>query len=241
MGSAPIIITGGGSRLGYATAMALQKDGHQVLITYRKDRPELEQLKAAGVECIQADFSTQDGIDGFLATIKERFTELRGLIHNASEWLEEGKCEPHILMQKVWQIHMNVPYQLNFQLADMLQKHGEKGCRADIIHITDYVAENGSTKHIAYAASKAGLANLTLSFAKKLAPWVKVNTLAPALLAFNENDDLEYKEKRLKKSLLKIEPGFAEAIEGIRFILKSGYMTGRDLALDGGRHLVTSN
>lgn len=238
MGKAPIIITGGGSRLGFSTAMALQKDGHQILITYRKDRPEVDQLKTAGVECIQADFSNQAGIDAFVATIKQKFDSLRGIIHNASEWLEEGDCEAHILMQKVWQIHTNVPYQLNLAFADELQKNAGNGHFSDIIHITDYVAENGSNQHVAYAASKAGLANLTLSFAKRFAPLVKVNSLAPALLAFNENDDQEYREKRLQKSLLKIEPGFEEAIKGIRFILDSDYMTGRALALDGGRHLA---
>ncbi|TBR43121.1 dihydromonapterin reductase [Marinomonas agarivorans] len=238
MGTAPIIITGGGSRLGFFTAMALQQDGHQVIITYRKSREELKQLEDAGVVCMQADFSTQSGIDVFLQAIKTQYSSLRGIIHNASEWLEEGECEPHILMEKVWQIHMNVPYQLNMALAELLQNNASTGAYSDIIHITDYVAENGSTHHIAYAASKAGLANLTLSFAKRFAPRVKVNSLAPALLAFNESDDLEYRQERLKKSLLKVEPGFDEAIKGIRFILQSNYMTGRALALDGGRHLV---
>ena len=238
MGEAPIIITGGGSRLGFSTAMALQQDGYQVLITYRKDRPEIETLQKAGVECVQADFSDQAGIDAFLSIIKERFNRLRGLIHNASEWLEEGECEAHVLMHKVWQIHMNVPYQLNVAFSELLKNNADENGSSDIIHITDYVAENGSTQHIAYASSKAGLANLTLSFSKRLAPQVKVNSLAPALLAFNECDDSEYRAKRLQKSLLKIEPGFVEAIDGIRFILKSGYMTGRALALDGGRHLA---
>lgn len=238
MGKGPIVITGGGSRLGFFTAMALQQDEYQVVITYRQEREEITQLKQAGVECIQADFASQDGIDQFLQIIKEKYTSLRALIHNASEWLEEGECEPHILMQKVWQIHMNVPYQLNMAFAELLKNNASKGCYSDIIHITDYVAENGSTQHIAYAASKAGLANLTLSFAKRFAPSIKVNSLAPALLAFNDDDDQAYREKRLQKSLLKIEPGFAEAIAGIRFMLQSNYMTGRALALDGGRHLV---
>ncbi len=44
-------------------------------------------------------------------------------------------------------------------------------------------------KHIAYAASKAALDNVTRSFARKLAPEVKVNAIAPSLIMFNEGDD----------------------------------------------------
>ena len=49
---------------------------------------------------------------------------------------------------------------------------------SDIIHITDYVRERGSDKHIAYAASKAALDNMSRLFARKLAPEIKV-TLSP--------------------------------------------------------------
>jgi dihydromonapterin reductase/dihydrofolate reductase len=48
------------------------------------------------------------------------------------------------------------------------------------------VVERGSDKHIAYAASKAALDNMTRSFARKLAPEIKVNAIAPSLIMFNE-------------------------------------------------------
>ena len=61
-------------------------------------------------------------------------------------------------------------------------RHPHHGHAAsDIIHITDYVVERGSDKHIAYAASKAALDNMTRSFARKLAPEIKVNAIAPSL------------------------------------------------------------
>jgi dihydromonapterin reductase/dihydrofolate reductase len=58
------------------------------------------------------------------------------------------------------------------------------------------VVERGSDKHIAYAASKAALDNMTRSFARKLAPEVKVNAIAPAMILFNESDDAEYASRR---------------------------------------------
>ena len=109
---------------------------------------------------------------------------------------------------------------------------------ADIIHIGDYVSSRGSRKHIAYAASKAAQDNLTLSFAAKLAPAVKVNSIAPALVLFNEGDEPDYREKALSKSLLQREGGLDEIQGTVDYLLSSNYVTGRVLNLDGGRHLV---
>jgi dihydromonapterin reductase/dihydrofolate reductase len=108
---------------------------------------------------------------------------------------------------------------------------------ADIIHISDFVASVGSEKHQAYAASKAALENLTFSQARLLAPKIKVNAIAPALLMFNQGDDDAYKQKALAKSLLGIEPGPGEVLATIQYLLQSRYVTGRVLALDGGRQL----
>ena len=94
------------------------------------------------------------------------------------------------------------PYLLNHALQDLLRGHGHAA--GDIIHFTDYVVERGSDKHIAYAASKAALDNMTRSFARKLAPEVKVNAIAPAMILFNEGDDAEYRQQALNKSLMKI-------------------------------------
>jgi len=93
-------------------------------------------------------------------------------------------------------------------------------------------------KHIAYAASKAALANLTLSFSRLLAPRVKVNSLAPSLIMFNEGDSDAYREKTLKKSLMGLEPGVEVVVHTLQFILNNPYITGRTIPLDGGRHLV---
>ncbi len=48
---------------------------------------------------------------------------------------------------------------------------------------------------------------MTRSFARKLAPEVKVNAIAPSLIMFNEGDDEAYRQQALDKSLMKIAPG----------------------------------
>ena len=137
-------------------------------------------------------------------------------------------------MQRMMDVHVTAPYRLNLALAPLLQAAGS----ADIIHLGDYVSGRGSKKHIAYAASKAAQDNLTLSFATLLAPEVKVNSIAPALVLFNEGDDDAYKEKALAKSLMRREGGLDEMLHQVDYLMNSTYVTGRVIHMDGGRHLV---
>lgn len=234
--TAPILITGAGQRIGLAFAKACLAKGQPVIATYRTYRPAVDALQKAGAQCIHADFSTNEGIDAFITTLTGKTDRLRAIIHNASDWLPESDdTDPTDVMNAMMQIHAMTPYRLNLACRGLLE-NGDSV--TDIIHMTDYVVEKGSAKHIAYAASKAALANLTLSFSRLLAPRVKVNSIAPSLIMFNESDSHAYRAKTLKKSLLGLEPGVEVAVKTLWFLLDNPYITGRTLPLDGGRHLV---
>lgn len=249
--TAPILITGGSQRLGLAIAQYLNSEDFaksnassainkvasdntsaKVIITYRTKKPAVDTLIDQGVIAIKADFSSDEGISKFITQLKSHTNQLRGIIHNASDWDKESpQADLAKLFAKMMQVHASTPYQINLACQEMLVDG------ADIIHMTDYVQDKGSHKHIAYAASKAALHNLTLSFASLLAPKVKVNSIAPSLLMFNESDSEEYKQKALSKSILGICPGEGEAVNAVKFILNSTYMTGQVIHLNGGRNL----
>lgn len=230
---APILITGVGKRIGFALAKHFLKKGYPVLGTYRTAHPQLSELE--GAQLFAVDFYQQKSIDELITAIRQEYSSLRAVIHNASDWLPESSDHaPTEIFSRMMQIHAGVPYQINLALTDLLE-NSEEG--SDIIHITDYVSEKGSSKHIAYAASKAALSNLTLSFAASLAPKVKVNSIAPSLIMFNPHDDEAYRSKALDKSLLKITPGEQEMVDAVEYLMRSQYMTGRTLSLDGGRPL----
>jgi len=237
-----VVITGGAQRLGLATATALHQQGYPVVITYRKHRPVLNKLQSRGIETIHADFSNEAGALQLARELCDRFETIRAIIHNASEWIPESEPQGNdSVVQSMLNVHVIAPYLINQQCGHLLTLHGKQNGYSDIIHMTDYVAATGSKKHIAYAASKAALENLTLSYAGKLAPWVKVNSIAPALLMFNPDDDTSYREKAQKKSLLGIVPGETEGVSTIQYLLESRYLTGKTIALDGGRHLARAS
>jgi len=259
-----LLITGAAQRVGLYCALALQQQGYQVIISYRTRHAAVAELAAAGVICLQADLTDLASLSSFIDEVNRHCTKLRAIIHNASGWQKDLPLTPTTGLTTLAQlqqdaavfdamshIHARAAYLLNRALLPLLQANivsdsqnqaGQRdgvalGGMADIIHLTDFVASVGSEKHQAYAASKAALENLTFSLARQLAPTIKVNAIAPALLMFNDGDDEVYRQQALAKSLLGVAPGAEEVLATIHYLLQSRYITGRVLPLDGGRHL----
>lgn len=230
----PILITGASQRIGLHCADRLLDDGHAVIISYRSEREGVAHLRRRGAVALAADFASAEGILAFIETLKAHTTALRAIVHNASQWHSETPGQESELFQRMFNVHMLAPYLINLHCAGLLRHGGA----ADIVHIGDDVTRRGSRKHIAYAASKAGLDNLTLSFAASLAPAIKVNGIAPALIQFNPDDDDEYRRKALAKSALGIEPGAEVIYQSLRYLLDNPYVTGTTLTVNGGRHLI---
>lgn len=231
--AAPILITGASQRIGLYCAERLLDDGHPVIVTYRREREGLRPLRERGAVTLPADFSSESGILAFIALLRAHTASLRAIIHNASDWLDEVPGQEAATFQRLFSVHMLAPYLINRHCADLLRQ----STPADIVHISDDVARKGSAKRPAYCASKAGLDNLTLSFAAQLAPAIKVNGIAPALILFNEDDDADYRAKTLAKSALGIEPGPHVIYQSLRYLLDNPYVTGTTLTVNGGRHL----
>ena len=236
MNTDPVLITGVGRRLGLKLAHTFLDRGYPVIGTYRTHRPTVDGLAALGAELHRCDFNDPAQVEGLVGELLAGHDSLRAVIHNASDWLPDN-CDlaPAEIMDRMMNVHVNAPYQLNLMLAPLLQSCSDE--HADIIHVGDFVSSRGSTRHIAYAASKAAQDNLTYSFSTKLGPKVKVNSIAPALVMFNQGDCDSYRENAKKKSIMQREGGFDEFRHAVDYLLASRYVTGRVLPMDGGRHL----
>lgn len=230
--NAAILITGASQRLGLHCVRRFLETGQPVIISYRQERPEVEELRQLGVRCIQADFSTEAGILDFIAEVKATTSVLRAIVHNASLWLTEDAHTADAFTQ-MHNVHVLAPYLINTHCEPLLRQADQ----ADIIHITDDVIRKGSAKRIAYSASKAGLDNLTLSFAARFAPHIKVNSLAPALIMLQPDDDEAYQRRATAKSVMGTVPGAEVIYQSLSYLLDIPYVTGTTLTVNGGRHL----
>lgn len=226
-----ILITGAGQRIGLhlAKQFLLEKD-YPVIFSFRNGKPGVDELKKLGAHGIQVDFTDAKQRAAFIQEVGEFAGSLRAIVHNASIWLDD---EVDNSFEQQWQVHVNTPYELNRALTPLLR--ASDSALKDIISLSDASIERGSASQIGYFASKAALQNMTRSFAQALAPDIKVNDIAPGLIMFNEQDEAGYKEKRLQKSLLGMEPGPQVVFDAVNYLMNSPYSTGTTLTIDGGR------
>ncbi len=231
-----IVLTGAGQRLGLHHAQRILERGWPLMFTYRTPRPTVDELIARGAIGLHVDLSTADGIKHCIHQIQHHAASLRAIIHNASLWLDDAHIAAYPEdFSALFALHVHAPYCINLACEPLLK--ASRSAHADIIHISDTSVRRGDAQHAAYLASKAALENLTLSFAARFAPKIKVNSIAPGLILFNEGDDAAYRAARLRESALGFEPGAEVVWQAIECLLHNPYITGACLPVDGGRHL----
>lgn len=236
---AVVLVTGAGRRLGAAMARTLLERGYAVLGTYRHFTPEVQALQTQGAVMLRADLSTDAGVQDFVQAVQKQFKSLRAIIHNASLWQsDEELVSSPLLREATFALHVFSPHDINQALVPLLMAYSGK---KDIVFISDANANKGKANRALYLASKAAMESLMRTQAQTFAPNIKVNAIAPGLLAFHPDDAESYKATRLSQSLLGFEPGFDVVVDGVLFLLDNAYITSSVLTIDGGSSSVHFN
>ncbi len=231
------MVTGAGRRVGYHIARRLHQDGYTVIAHYRTLTPEIQALAGLGITTLQAELSDSEQILAFVSDLKACCKQFRALIHNASSF-EPTSVDLEVAAeqyQQFFSIHMLAPYLINQGLQPWLK--GENGEAADIIHITDINVENPTPRFDIYGTTKAGLHNMTLALAKKFAPDIKVNAVAPGPVLFTEAHSDQVKQQMLSETLLAKEGGAEPVYLAVKSLLSNPFITGCSIPVDGGRRL----
>jgi NAD(P)-dependent dehydrogenase (short-subunit alcohol dehydrogenase family) len=184
------IVTGGASGLGAGTARMIHAQGGRVVIADR-DAVKGEQLASElGQTFVQCDVSSeQDGIAVVAAAVA--LGPVRGLINCAGIAGPErilGKNGPHALetFRKIVTVNLIGTFNMT-RLAAEAMSHNEltsSGERGVIINTASVAAYDGQIGQTAYAASKAGIAGITLPIARDLArSAIRCMTIAPGIFA----------------------------------------------------------
>ncbi|MGL5177004.1 MAG: SDR family oxidoreductase, partial [Aeromonas veronii] len=191
---------------------------------------------ALGVELVQADFGREEDV-GKLIDVLATHQDLTLVIHNASAFEPQATDPAAQLAQfeQFYRVHMAAPFQLNRALAPRLASNPN----ASIIHITDIYIHAPAPRFASYVATKAGAHSLAMSFARELAPAVRVNTIEPGPILFLDEHDEAWRQQVLAKTPLAREGGLEPIWQAVQLLMGNSYMTGASIKVDGGRALAT--
>jgi pteridine reductase len=237
------LITGSAKRVGAVLARTLHAEGMNIAIHYHASSKEaialcdeLNQVRSNSAISVQANLLETSHLPNLINAVETAFGRLDFLVNNASSFYPTPIGE---ITEKNWEelfgSNLKAPLFLAQAAVPLLKKN--QGC---IVNIVDIHGQQPLKSYTVYCLAKAGLWMLTKSLAKELGPEIRVNGIAPGAVLWPDNkNELSEKvsEQIISRTALK-RPGTPEDIaQTLVFLIKSNYITGQIIAVDGGRTL----
>ncbi len=237
------LITGGGSGIGKAIALAYAAEGADVCVSGRtvsKLNETVAQIERAGRKglAIQADITKISEIDRLIADMIRSLGRIDILVNNAGIVLDATALE---VTEEQWDTLMNTDLKGAFFTTQRALPHMLKQGKGKVINVASPLAMEGIKNCSVYCAAKAGVVNLTRALAIELADRnIYVNALAPGFtvspLTAHTVADPEWSRVILDRIPLG-RYGQPEDVNGAAIYLasdESDFTTGTTLYVDGG-------
>lgn len=240
------IVTGASSGIGYASALALAKQGAKVTLAARrleKLNKLSQEIDSLGSEAlpIQTDVLEKDQIEKMVEKTIQKWGKIDILLNNAGI----AQFKPFLQMtESDWDKTLDINLKGYFLVSQAVSKIMTKAESGRIINIAS-IAMGGvgigflSTAH--YCASKGGIVAFTEALADELAPFnILVNSISPGVIETDMTKDILKDPESKNNFLSRIpldRPGKPEEIANMVVFLasdKSNYITGANIIIDGG-------
>ncbi len=238
------LVTGGARRLGKEISIELAKSGYDIILNYNKTKKtELEETiweieaEKVNVTPILCDVSKVSEIKKMFKVIHSKYKTLDLLVNNAAIFSRTDFLETD---EKTYDSFMNTNLKGVFfccQEAAKIMLEGTGDCYK-IINIASLGGIENWTGYIPYSLSKTGVIKLSRQLAKRLAPKILVNAIAPGTVIIDHdgNENVNYED--IKKYPMKrfALPGDLTSV--INYLANDNrYITGQTFVVDGGRSL----
>lgn len=236
------IVTGAGRGIGRAIALALAREGADVMVNdvdSRSAEATANEVKAMDRRTLSivADVSNRKEAIKVIETVIKAFGKIDILVNNAGIF---SSIPLEDLTEKNWDKMMKTNLKSVFLCSQAVMRFMKGQRSGKIVNVASLAGKvGGMVAGADYAASKAGVICLTKSLAKQLAPYgVNVNAVAPAWI---ETDMMKDWPKETKESILRQIPlgrfGKPEEVaEAVVFLVSegAGFITGATIDINGG-------
>lgn len=236
-------VTGAGQGMGREIALGLSHAGAQIIVSDIN-----EPSVAATADAVRAqggtawsfalDVTDADACTALAARIGAEIGKIDLLINNAGILIREGLDSPNVARnwQRTFDVNVNGTFNVTQALLPAL-----RATRGTILNITSLASFVGHPGAVGYAPSKGAIKMYTQTLAAELAAdGVRVNALAPGLIATSMNAAARENPEFLQRFISRIPMGRvgepADLIGPAVFLSSpmSGYITGVTLVVDGG-------
>ena len=243
-----IVITGGGQGLGRAMAISLAEQGAKLaLIDLNQEALEetISLVEQAGSEAkfYLANVTNEKDVEQTFSQINGDFGGIDGLINNAGI-LRDGmfvKAKEGVVASKMsleqFQSVIDVNLTGVFLCGREAAVHMIEGGKKGVIVNMSSIARGGNMGQTNYAASKAGVVAMTVTWARELGRHgIRVGAIAPGVIRTAMTDAMK---PEMRDRLEKMKPvgrlGEADEIaHTVKYIFENEFFTGRVIEIDGG-------
>lgn len=239
------LVTGGGSGLGKAIALALAEHGADVAITELPGKTDLAERTAAEIRAhgrraavVALDVTDLRSIDALIPAVVSQLDRLDVLVNNAGLNIQRHALE---VSEEDWDRVLDVNLKGLFFCSQAAGRHMVRSGGGRIVNIASQMGLVGYWRRAAYCSSKAGVVNLTRVLAIEWAQHnITVNAIAPTfvLTPLTEPmfEDAEFKADVLSRIPLGRLADPDDVANAAVYLASPAakMITGQTLAVDGG-------
>ena len=235
------LVTGSVKRLGRDIVLRLAELKFDVVLNYFNSSNEdakktADEVRAKGVDvlCVKADLRKVSEIKRMFGEVEKKFGRLDVLVNNAAIFERVDFFDvTEEMFDEFISMNLKNAFFCSQEAAKIMMKSGEKPC--SIINIASLGAIENWHTVMPYSLAKVGIVKLTKLLAKRLAPDILVNSIAPGTIWIEGDENKTAKNEEKEKYPMK-RFGKSEDINSmIEYLsIKNKWTTGNVFVVDGG-------